>query len=231
MRRADRLFQIVHKLRRNRVLTASRLAAELEVSERTIYRDLRVLSSSGLQIEGEAGVGYRLRDWDLPPLMFDREEIEALVFGVRIVRSWADPDLAEAAQRVLSKVEAVLPDEREADLRETALFAPRLVPGPPIAENLVRLRGAIRERRKVRFAYFDAQGEGSERVVWPLGMVFYGPTWNVASWCELRLAFRAFRPDRMRRLEVLGEHFEATAGRTMDDYLKLVGCDERGHLS
>ncbi len=225
MRRADRLFQIVHKLRRSRVLTAARLADELGVSERTIYRDLRDLSNSGLQIEGEAGVGYRLREWDLPPLMFTRDEIEALVFGVRMVNSWGDPGLAEAAQRVLSKVEAVLPEDREAELRQTALFAPRLFPGPPIEDYLIELRGAVRSRRKLRFAYQDAQGEASQRVVWPLGMMFYGRSWNVACWCELREDFRAFRPDRMDDLEVLDELIPDTAGRTMEDYIEAVSCD------
>src|SRR5437899_1479879 len=110
MRRADRLFQIVQRLRRRGVTTAAQLAQALEVSERTVYRDVRDLQLSGVPILGEAGVGYALpRGFDLPPLMFTEEELEALVVGARMVQAWGDQKLARAAEDALSKIETVVP--------------------------------------------------------------------------------------------------------------------------
>src|SRR5438067_8044689 len=124
MRRADRLFRIVQRLRRRGATTARDLAQALEVSERTVYRDVRDLLLSGVPIQGEAGVGYALdRSFDLPPLMFDEEEIEALVLGARIVRAWADAKLARSAEEALQKIEAVLPSHLKDKLASTALYA------------------------------------------------------------------------------------------------------------
>ncbi len=125
MRRADRLFDIIQILRRRKLVRARDLAEKLEVSERTIYRDIRDLAAGGVPIEGEAGVGYIMREgYDLPPIMFNEQEIEALVLGVRIVESWADPELAEAAGNVIAKVEAVIPERLRRHMAETALLAP-----------------------------------------------------------------------------------------------------------
>src|SRR3954471_6986498 len=131
MRRADRLFQIVQLLRRRRtVTTAQQLARTLEISERTVYRDIRDLMLAGTPIDGEAGVGYRIRPgYDLPPLMFDREEIQALVLGVRIVRQVGDASLARASDSILAKVAAVLPEDLEPLLAGTKLFVPTIVGG------------------------------------------------------------------------------------------------------
>src|SRR5215468_9947586 len=149
MRRADRLFQIIQRLRRRGRVTAAALAEELEVSARTVYRDVRDLVSSGVPIQGEAGVGYALpRGFDLPPLMFTEEEIEALVLGARIVETRADPALARAARDVLAKVEAVLPPRLRDRIAEAALFAPGYRVRAADA-GLTSLRTAIRERRKV----------------------------------------------------------------------------------
>lgn len=221
-RRADRLFQILQILRRRRVVTAARLAEELGVSERTVYRDVRDLLLAGVPIQSEAGVGYALpRGLDLPPLMFTEEEVEALVLGARIVESWADPALARAAQDVLAKVEAVLPDRLRHRVGRSALFAPPSSDDPPLGA-LGDLRRAIRGSRKVRFAYTRADGQGSARTVRPLCLVFFAPTWMLAAYCELRSAFRNFRLDRMRELEVLDETFVDEPGRTLADYLASV---------
>ncbi|MEM8932892.1 MAG: YafY family protein [Acidobacteriota bacterium] len=223
MRRADRLFQVVQLLRTRTVVTARQLADELRVSERTVYRDIQHLSSAGVPIEGEAGVGYRLRGYDLPPLHFGRIEIEALALGLRVVASWTDDELASAARSALGKVEAVLPDGRSGQVRETALFAPPLTDQPPIAIDLPSLRSAIRERRKIHIEYRDASGRTSERTVRPFGLAFYGWVWVMAAWCELRQDYRAFRPDRMVTLEVLDEVFElAVEAPSMDGYLRYV---------
>jgi predicted DNA-binding transcriptional regulator YafY len=219
MRRADRLFQIVLYLRRRRVATARDLAQALEVSERTIYRDVQELSACGLPIEGAAGVGYRVRrGFDLPPLMFDREELQALRLGARMVRSWADPDLSQAAANALRKIEAVLPPDME-DLGE-ALYAPNLRPYPVHLVGL--LRRAVTEHRKARFDYAKEDGKASSRTVWPLGLFYWGAVWTLVAWCELRDDFRNFRLDRIAEAEVTAEPFTLQPGQTLEDFLARV---------
>jgi len=221
MRRADRLFEIIQLLRRRKLARARDLAETLEVSERTIYRDVRDLMASGVPIDGEAGVGYILREgYDLPPLMFNEQEIEALVLGVRIVESWADPKLAEAAANVIAKVESIIPERLRRHMAETALLAPADHFMEPIAVDPSELRRAVRGRLKVRFAYRDGEGRATARSVRPLALSFYGPVWLLASWCELRRDFRSFRLDRMAGLEVLGETFRPEPGKTIQDFLR-----------
>ena len=191
MRRADRLFQIILYLRRRRFATARDLAQALEVSERTIYRDINELTCCGIPIDGEAGVGYRLRhDFDLPPLMFDREELEALRLGARMVKTWADADLARSASYALAKIEAVLP----ADMQHSpsAIYAPRHDPYP--VQLVGRLRHAINDSWKVHFCYARADGAQSERTAKPLGLFYWGRVWTLVAWCELRNDFRHFSP-------------------------------------
>ncbi len=220
MRRADRLFEIVQLLQSRRFMTAERLATALEVSTRTIYRDIRDLMATGVPIDGEAGVGYTLhRKYDMPPLMFDSEEIQALLLGARIVQSWADAELADAAKRALSKVEAVLPEQLRPKISEATLFAPKVPDRNPAAANLGVLRGAIDQSAKVRFGYTRLDGEGSARTVRPLGLFFWGTVWSLAAWCEMRQDFRNFRVDRMAKLAVLEETFAPDPGRRLEDYL------------
>ena len=220
MRRADRLFEIVQLMQSRRFMTAERLAEALEVSPRTIYRDIRDLMATGVPIEGEAGVGYTLhRKFDMPPLMFDSEEIQALLLGARIVQSWADSDLAEAAKRALIKVEAVLPEHLRPQMSEATLFAPKIPERNPAAANLGILRGAIDQSTKVRFDYTRLDGEGSARTVRPLGLFFWGTVWSLAAWCEMRKDFRNFRVDRMAKLAALEESFMPEPGRRLGDYL------------
>jgi biotin operon repressor len=164
MRRADRLFEIIQLMRRQRLVRASDLAARLEVSERTIYRDIRDLIATGVPIEGEAGVGYTLRQgFDLPPLMFDQNEIEALVLGARIVESWTDVELADAAANVIAKVEAVIPDRLRQHMADIALLAPAGHFAEPIAVDPSELREALRQRRKVHFQYRDGEDRATAR--------------------------------------------------------------------
>lgn len=221
MRRADRLFRIVQKLRRRRSTTAQQLAEALEVSERTIYRDVQDLVASGVPIQGEAGVGYRLdKSFDLPPLMFDEEELEALVLGARVVGAWGDPSLARAAESLLSKVQSVLPKRLEDRLASTTLFAPDFhLPKDRLA-GLDTLRGAIKRNRKVTFAYEDRQKTGSSRIVHPLGLFYWGVSWSLGAWCELRQGFRNFRLDRISELRVLDEEFEPVPERSLEALFK-----------
>ena len=227
MRRADRLFQLIQTLRTRRtVTTARRLGEELEVSERTIYRDIQDLVRSGVPIEGEAGVGYVLkRGFDLPPLMFTREEIEALVAGARWAMSWTDPQLARAARHALAKIEAVAPAALRDQIASTPLFAPDFHIAPAIAATLAPLRTAITLSQKVRAHYRREDGADSERIIHPLACFFWGTVWTLAAWCELRNDFRTFRLDRIQTLEILPEHFAPAVGHTLNDYLRRAGAD------
>jgi predicted DNA-binding transcriptional regulator YafY len=224
MRRADRLFQIIQLLRRRRtVTTAAQLASRLEVSERTVYRDIRDLMLAGTPIEGEAGVGYRIRPgYDLPPLMFDREEIQALVLGVRIVRQFGDPALARASDAILAKVAAVLPADLEPLLAGTKLFVPTILSGKGSADGLAIAREALVSRRRLRFRYANERGDASERTVRPLAVFFWGRTWTLAAWCEMRVGFRNFRVDRISDPS-LGDTFDDEPGRTLRDLLEAYG--------
>ena len=226
MRRADRLFRIVQLLRTRRLTTAAWLARELEVSQRTIYRDVHALGLSGVPIEGEAGVGYRLRGFDLPPLMFDEREIEALVLGARFVRSWSDPELARAATQALSKVESALPERLRPRLDDISLFAPRYGNEQPVAEQLRPLRAAIVERRRVRFSYRREDGKRSARTVRPVGLFFWGYNWTLVAWCELRDDFRSFRLDRMTSPRRLESGFEPEPGKRLVDYFERINEDQ-----
>ncbi len=224
MRRADRLFKIIQLLRgRRRAVTANELAEKLEVSERTVYRDIRDLVASGTPIQGEAGVGYSLhREYDLPPLMFDEDEIEALVLGARVVAANADEVLARAAMSVLSKVEAVLPKGLEDRIAKTKLYAPRRRLSPEVSDTLVIVRTATAEHRRLTIEYEDEGGASSSRSLRPLGAFFWGRTWTVAAWCELREDFRNFRLDRIAAIE-LGEIYEPESGQSLHDYLLQYG--------
>jgi len=219
MRRADRLFQIVQIIRRGRIVTARRLADELKVSERTVYRDIADLVASGVPIRGEAGVGYAMAGgYDLPPLMFTVEELEALVLGARMVESWCGAELAAAARDVLAKVDQVLPRSLAERIDKTALFVPDFGWTVPGAEMLAELRLAMRSNRKARIAYVDVAGESTERVIHPLGVFFWGAVATLGAWCELRSEFRNFRLDRIAGIEVLDAGIVAEPGHGLQDY-------------
>jgi predicted DNA-binding transcriptional regulator YafY len=229
MRRADRLFQIIQLMRRRHVVTAALLARELEVSERTVYRDISDLVRSGVPIDGEAGVGYVLRrGFDLPPLMFTEEEITAIVLGVRVVTSWGDASLARAANGALGRVEAALPDRLKARLNAIPLYAPGFHIPPDKVAALATLRQAIEDRTKVWFAYRSGDDDHTERVVRPLGLFFWGYAWSLTAWCELRDDFRSFRLDRVTSYTVLSDRFEVEPGRTLEDFFRAMDADEHG---
>jgi predicted DNA-binding transcriptional regulator YafY len=227
MRRADRLFQIVNVLRRRRsATTAAHLAERLGVSERTVYRDVRDLILAGTPIDGEAGVGYRIRPgYDLPPLMFDRDEIQALVLGARIVRQFGDPALARASDAILGKVAAIVPKDLAPLVADTRLFVPPTIGAGRSADALALAREALIARRKLELAYANADGAATKRTVRPLGVFFWGRTWTLAGWCELREDFRNFRLDRVAASTMLGETFEDEAGKGLRDMLTRYGPD------
>lgn len=217
MRRADRLIQILLLMRGRSLVTAQQLAETLEVSERTIYRDMADLLASGAPIDGEAGIGYRLRrGFTPPPVQFTGEELLALSLGARMVGAWTDPALARAAAAAARKISAVLPEASAASLDEAPMHAPSRRPYP--LELMEPIRLAIAERRKIRLHY-SAPDATSERIVQPLGLFFWGNRWTATAWCELRQDFRSFRLDRIETLETLDDRFEAVSGRTLEDYL------------
>jgi predicted DNA-binding transcriptional regulator YafY len=225
MRRADRLFQIVNVLRRRRTATtAAHLAERLGVSERTVYRDVRDLILAGTPIDGEAGVGYRIRPgYDLPPLMFDRDEIQALVLGARIVRQFGDPALARASDAILAKVAAIVPKDLAPLLADTRLFVPSIIGVGTSADALGLAREALIARRKLELSYATSDGVATTRTVRPLGIFFWGRTWTLAAWCELRRDFRNFRLDRVGASTMLDETFEDESGKALRDMLARYG--------
>lgn len=231
MRRADRLLLIVQALRRRRgPTTAAQLAEELEVSRRTIYRDVLDLQSNRVPIEGEAGVGYVLRPgYDLPPLMFTVEEVEAIVLGARLVRDRGDAGLTRAADDVLAKVAAVLPAPLASALGQPTLLVP---PRPPeevaFGPHLPDLRRAVRGHAKVRMRYVDEAGRTTERVAWPLPLLFYSHVALLGAWCALREDTRFFRTDRIARLDVLSERFDPRGGRLLEAALSRFGQGRNG---
>jgi predicted DNA-binding transcriptional regulator YafY len=221
MRRADRLFRIVQFLRSRRLTTAVWLAEQLEVSTRTIYRDITDLCLSGVPIEGEAGVGYVLRQKiDLPPLMFERSELAAVELGLRFVSVYAGRPLSAAAVTAMSKVRSVLPKDAVAEPTSFALYVPRKfdTAGPMFGHVFA----AIDEKRKVRISYVDAGEQASERVIWPLGAFFWGAAWTALAWCELRDDFRSFRLERIGALDKLAETYPDLPGRRLTDYFRLM---------
>jgi len=222
VRRADRLLQIIQLLRRRRKpTTADYLAAELEISVRTVYRDMAALLASGVPVAGEAGVGYVLRaGYDLPPLMFTVEEIEAIVLGAQMVAKTGDAALARAAEDAVAKVAHVVPGDLRAALERTALFAWSYRPAVTI--DLALVRTAIRRERKLAIGYIDEKGVSTKRCIWPLAMGFFSDTAVVGAWCELRGDFRHFRTDRIRVLEPLEERFDGRNGGLMRDYLNQI---------
>ena len=227
MRRADRLFQIVQHLRGGRLVTARRLAERLEVSERTIYRDIADLQSTGVPIDGEAGVGYLLREgFDLPPLMFNRDEIVALVAGARLIRAWGGASMARAAEEALVKIEAVLPEQERPRISKTAIHAPTLTITEADRETLDAAERAIETRDILSIRYRDGEARDSERDIRPLGLWFWGKVWTLVAWCELRGDFRAFRIDRIAEMTLKGERFRPERGKTLADFYRLMEISE-----
>jgi predicted DNA-binding transcriptional regulator YafY len=223
MRRAERLFQIVQLIRGRRLSTARFLAERLEVSERTVYRDVADLLAQGVPIEGEAGVGYRMRaGFDLPPLMFTADEARALVAAVRLAQPRLDTELAARAESALSKMMAVLPVAARAAAESLAIYAPPVGPDAATRDRLQQLRVAAEQRRVVRLRYRDLKGRTSERRVRPLGCFYWSEVWTLAAWCEARADFRNFRVDRIEQLEVLDERFRDEPGRTLADLFRQV---------
>jgi len=218
VRRADRLFELIGRLRAKPLVRAEDLAAQLEVSVRTVYRDIAAMQAQGLPIEGQAGVGFMLRGRaDLPPIAFGHDELEAMALGLAYVEQVGDPELAAAARAARGKIDLAWVSEPIAAPSARAIRSSqrpeRRSPGFGAA-----LRGALRARRAVAFDYVNAHGEPTRRSVRPLALIAFSEGWLLAAWCDLRRDFRAFRLDRVRDLTV-GEAFIDEPGRDLSAYL------------
>lgn len=222
MRRAERLFRLVHELRSRGVSRAGDLARHLEVSPRTVYRDIAHLQASGLPIEGEAGIGYLLRPgFDLPNVAFTHEQIAALAAGLSFVERNGDGDLAAAAREVRAKLQAGMPQPEARVLADAPYFA---VPRPAPLPHAATLRRAIRKRRVVLLSYADGAGLRSDRRLRPLALWTFAEGWMVTGWCELRRDFRTFRLDRIRGLTLTEETFAEEEDKSLALFLARDGC-------
>ncbi|WP_170446341.1 helix-turn-helix transcriptional regulator [Ruegeria arenilitoris] len=219
MRRTDRLFDIIQILRDGKLHRAQDIADRLEVSVRTIYRDMDTLVASGVPVEGERGVGYMVREQiTLPPLNLTAAELEALNLGMAIVAEAADPDLKAAAEALAAKIDAVLPTQvvAEADAWKFAVY-----PFADAARGLAHMapiRAAIKSRQKLRLTYRRIDGTLTERTIRPLHMEYWGRVWTLTAWCELRDAFRVFRIDLIESVTPLPEIFADEPGKRLADY-------------
>jgi predicted DNA-binding transcriptional regulator YafY len=205
MRRADRLFLIIHALRgRRTALPARGLADTLGVSQRTVYRDVADLQRSGVPIEGESGIGYVLRKGaDIPPLMFQPEELEALVVGTRFVQAFAGERLGHAADAALLKINAVLPTDLRERSERSRVFAPDFGQHAALKAHIDDIHQAIAQHRVIALDYADEKGISSTREIQPLCLAFWGGSWTLGAWCRLREDFRNFRLDRIAGCRVL----------------------------
>ena len=231
MRKAERLFQLITLLRGRRLaVTAKQLAEMLEVSERTIYRDIQALILSGVPIEGEAGIGYLLhKEFELPPLMFSSEELLALLLGSKMAQSWGDKAIAQGAASAMEKITAILPDKLKQTQRQTPFVIPDFFKNEHYAELALLIRQAVAARQRLAFDYIDASQIKTKRTIEPLGLVYWGGKWTIIGYCLLRDAYRQFRLDRIENCHTRPDIFELTDNKNLQHYLSQV-CSEKKDL-
>lgn len=225
MRRADRLIKITHFLRQRRqAVTALQVAENFGICKRTVYRDIQCLMDSGVPIRGEAGVGYSIdKNYYLPPITFDADELEAIGLGISMVRQWTDKPFADKAISALEKVAAVLPASLQGELKQITTYAVPNRPKVPWTVNFSDLREHIRSKAKINMVYSDQKQHKTTRVVRPLALLFFNPVWLLTGWCEKRQDFRNFRLDRIQHLFANGEIFKEEADKNLSAYLAAVG--------
>jgi predicted DNA-binding transcriptional regulator YafY len=228
MRRTDRLFDIIQTLRvAKQPMTAATIAEKLEVTVRTIYRDIATLQARRIPIEGAAGIGYVLRrGFDLPPLMFTADEIDAIAVGARLVRRLRDPGLQDAADSVLAKITTILPDALRAGVVSTSFYVSDGQAATPEGIDLSDVRYAIRETRKMRITYADVSGQRTNRTIWPIAMAYYVDATLIGAWCELRVDYRHFRVERIVTSTLLDEKFSTDGGKLVEGWLARRAIEE-----
>ena len=223
MPRSDRLFDIIQALRsRKKPMTAAALAEELEVTPRTVYRDIATLQARRVPIEGAAGVGYVLRKgFDLPPLMFTIDEVEAIAVGARMLKRVKDPALQQAADSVLAKVSVVVPEGLRAHVADAHVYVSPGMAADAEGADLAEIRAAIRDSRKLFIGYADGQNRRTNRVIWPIAMAYYVDATLIGAWCELRADYRNFRIERIQSSKVLRERFDQQGGKLFREWSAL----------
>jgi predicted DNA-binding transcriptional regulator YafY len=206
MRRTERLFQIIQVLRRHRApVTGQVLAEELEVSLRTLYRDMAELIAQRVPIRGEAGTGYVLEDgYDMPPLMLTADELEAAVLGAQWVAARGDAALARGARDLIAKLTVAVPRELQPVIVDSGLTPVSFKERPKDSFDVALVRQSIRGQTKLALDYADETGNVTRRVVWPFLLAYWDDVRLIGAWCELRQDFRHFRTDRVRHAETLG---------------------------
>ena len=227
MRPADRLFRIIQILRRKRrPTTAHEIAAELETSLRTVYRDIAQLMAERVPIRGEAGIGYVLEGgFDMPPLMLTPDEIEAAMLGAQWVMTRADPVLTRAASDLIAKIGVVIPEHLRPLLMEPALQPLTSHKGPVDAIDMSRVRAAIRTQGKIALAYRDENASETRRVIWPIAVSYWDAVRLIVAWCELRKGFRHFRTDRVVAAEFLDVRYPLPRARLRAQWKKEMDAD------
>lgn len=227
-RRADRLLALLELLRGRPVSTATSLAATLEVSIRTVYRDIDALVATGVPVRGEAGVGYVLEaGYHLPPLNLTAEEAEALALGARVLATWSDGAVAGQAAEALAKIRAVLPASGQAGVDQNIFWAPQWVERHAPKVDLLELKRAAQRRRLLAIDYEALNGARTTRIVRPLSINFFGPVWLLAAWCELAGDFRCFRLDRINSMMPTGATFRDEDGKRLADFRRVKGEEVR----
>lgn len=232
MRRADRLFEIIQILRRvRRPVSAQAIADELEVSKRSVYRDIATLTAQRVPIRGEAGIGYVLEEgFDMPPLMLTAEEIDAAVLGALWVSTRAEPELARAAENLIAKIEAITPGPLRRHIAAAAMSVRPVSPASEDKVDAAMLRQAILEGRKVSLGYRDGDGKESKRVVWPVLLGYRDEGRILAAWCELRQGFRYFRTDRMTFAEALDQRYPESRSSLKDRWRKAMDAERESYF-
>lgn len=221
MRRADRLIKITHFLRQRRqAVTAKQISEAFDICTRTVYRDIQCLMDSNVPIKGEAGVGYLIdKEYYLPPITFDAEELEAIGLGISMVRQWTDDKFASKAESAFEKIKAVLPTQLQGELQQITTYAMPTSPPVPWTVSFSELRECIRRHRKIRISYNDGDSYNTTRTLRPLALFFFSPVWLLTAWCEKRNDFRNFRLDRVQKLTVSDAIFEDEADKNLAAYM------------
>ena len=221
MRKASRLFEIIQILRlARRPITAAHIAEKLEVVPRSIYRDIAELQSMRVPIEGGRGIGYILRSgFNLPPLMFSVEEMEAIVLALALLDRTGDTELKHAAKRVNDKIASAVPLPLRQTLEANALHAWGTAASLPEGVDLASIRRAIRDEQKTEIQYCDQSGRITRRKIWPLALIYYSEAVNIVAWCELRQALRNFRADRVQQSLFVEEFFLGSGDRLRQDWV------------
>jgi predicted DNA-binding transcriptional regulator YafY len=227
-RRADRLLALLELLRGCPISTAAHLAATLEVSIRTVYRDIGALVATGVPLRGEAGVGYTLEaGYHLPPLNLTVEEAEALALGARVLATWSDEAVAAKAAAALAKIRAVLPAPGQAGVDQHIFWAPQWVQRHPPKVDLLELKRAAVDRRVLLIEYEALNGVRTTRTIRPLSINFFGPVWLLAAWCERASDFRCFRLDRIDSMIRTGATFRHEDGKRITDFKRIKSEEAR----